>query len=127
MDTIIKECAGRPGTDLEGGEIGAGTGNTAIFEIVPATPNASPSLNLNVANLTLHFSLPEDTTEQIMKYDCPQNYAVLDSVSKDLKFASAIAMFGLKLRQSQYFPNVEWDLIKSIALSSSTPGGYLPK
>ena len=60
-----------------------------------------------------------------MKYDCAQNYAVLDSVSKDLKFASAIAMFGLKLRQSQYFPNVDWDLIKSIALSSSTPGDYL--
>jgi Ca-activated chloride channel family protein len=114
-----------PGTELEGGEIGAGTGSTAIFEIVPATPDTLPSLHLNVANLTLHFRLPEDTTERIMKYDCPQNYAVLDTVSKDLRFASAIAMFGLKLRQSQYFPNVDWDLIKSIALSSSTPGDYL--
>jgi Ca-activated chloride channel homolog len=113
------------GTELEGGEIGARTGNTAIFEIVPATADTLQALSLNVANLTLHFRLPEDTTGQIIKYDCPQNYIAFDSISKDLQFASAVTMFGLKLRESQYFPTVDWDVIKNIAVSSSTPGDYL--
>lgn len=113
------------GTELEGGEIGARTGNTAIFEIVPATADTLQSLHLSVANLTLHFRLPEDTTGQIMKYDCRQNYTAFDSVSKDLQFASAVTMFGLKLRESQYFPNTDWDVIKNIAASASTPGDYL--
>ena len=113
------------GTELEGGEIGAGTGNTAIFEIVPATADSLQSLHLSLANLALHYRLPEDTTEQIVKYDCPQNYIAFDSISKDLQFASAVTMFGLKLRESQYFPNVDWEVIKNIALSSLTPGDYL--
>ena len=113
------------GTELEGGEIGAGTGSTAIFEIVPATADTLQSLDLSVSNLALHFRLPEDTIEQIVKYDCPQNYVAFDTISKNLQFASAVAMFGLKLRQSQYFPNVDWDIIKNIALSSLTPGDYL--
>ena len=113
------------GTELEGGEIGARTGNTAIFEIVPATADTLQSLQPSVANLALHFRLPEDTTGQIMKYDCRQNYIAFDSISKDLQFASAVTMFGLKLRGSQYFPNIDWDVIKKIAVSASTPGDYL--
>jgi Ca-activated chloride channel homolog len=113
------------GDELEGGEIGAATGNTAIFEIVPATPDTLQSLHDNLANLALHYRLPADTTEHIVTYDCSQNYIAFDSISKDLQFASAVTMFGLKLKESEYFPNVDWDVIKNIALSSLTPGDYL--
>jgi hypothetical protein len=36
-----------------------------------------------------------------------------------------VAMFGLKLRESKYFPEVEWDTIKNIAVPALTPGNYL--
>lgn len=113
------------GNELEGGEIGPGTGNTAIFEIVPATTDSLRSLRPALAHLALHFRLPQDTTEQIVNYKCPQNYVAFDDISKELQFASAVAMFGLKLRESQYLPNVDWDVIKNIAVSSSTAGDYL--
>jgi Ca-activated chloride channel family protein len=113
------------GNELEGGEIGPGTGNTAIFEIVPATTDSLRALRPALANLALHFRLPHDTTEHIVNYKCPQNYVVFDDISKELQFASAVAMFGLKLRASQYLPNVDWDVIKNIAVSSSIAGDYL--
>jgi len=113
------------GEELEGGEIGEGSGNTAIFEIVQATMDNIQSLNSSLANLDLHFRLAGDTTEQIIKYDCPQNYLAFNSICNDLQFASAVAMFGLKLRQSQYFPDVDWAAIKNIALPSLIPGDYL--
>ena len=112
------------GDELEGGEIGAGTGNTAIFEITPATDSLQ-LLHTDLANLDLHFKPVGDTVEQIVKYNCPQNYLPFDSISKDLQFASAVAMCGLKLRESQYFPDVDWDDIKNIAASSLKPGDYL--
>lgn len=118
-----KNVLAETGNELEGGEIGAGTGNTAIFEIDPAIADTLQSSHL--ANLVLHYRLPDDTAGQTLKYDCPQNYIAFDSISKELQFASAVTMFGLKLRGSQYFPDVDWEAIKNIALSSLTPGDYL--
>ena len=111
--------------ELEGGEIGAGTGNTVIFEIVPQKMDSIQSLHSAIANLDLHYRVTGDTAEQIVHYNCPQNYVAFDSLCKDLQFASAVAMCGLKLRESQYFPDVDWDIIKNIAVSSVTPDDYL--
>ncbi len=120
-----KNVLAQTGDELEGGEIGAGTGNTALFEIVPNNNDTVPYLNLNIANLTLHFKLPEDTSQHIVKYNCPQNYVRFDSVDNNLRFATAVSMFGLKLRESKYFPDVDWDVIKNIAVSAALPGDYL--
>jgi Ca-activated chloride channel homolog len=113
------------GEELEGGEIGAGTGNTAIFEIVP---NKSDSIQRNdayFANVTLHYRLPGDTTGNFITYICSQNYLPFDSISKSLQFATAVTMFGLKLRESPYIPDIDWDDIENIALSSEKTGDYL--
>lgn len=115
------------GDELEGGEIGAGTGNTAIFEIVPSNEDSIRPLKSYFANVTLHYRLPADTTGIFITHICPQNYLPFDSISNSLKFASAVTMFGLKLRESQYIPDIEWDDIKKIAISSENPGDYLEK
>src|SRR5664279_453608 len=98
------------GDDLEGGEIGAGTGNTAVFEIVPANADSgTKSRSSYFANVNLHYRLPSDTTENFVTYICPQNYLAFDSIAKSLRFATAVTMFGLKLRESQYLPDeVDW-------------------
>ncbi len=113
------------GDELEGGEIGAGTGNTAIFEIVPANTDSTKQLSTYFANVTLHYRVPTDTTGTFITHICPQNYLPFDSIAADLKFATAVTMFGLKLRESQYIPNIDWNDVKDIAISSAKPGDYL--
>ncbi|HEY5406194.1 MAG TPA: von Willebrand factor type A domain-containing protein [Ginsengibacter sp.] len=113
------------GDELEGGEIGAGTGNTAIFEIVPANTDSTKPISSYFANVTLHYRPPSDTTGIFITHICPQNYVPFDSIPKSLQFASAVAMFGLKLRESEYIPDFDWDDIKHIATSSAEPGNYL--
>ncbi|MGH2566087.1 MAG: YfbK domain-containing protein, partial [Ginsengibacter sp.] len=120
-----KNVLAETGEELEGGEIGAGTGNTALFEIIPKDGDSLPTTNTSIADLALHYSLPGDTTENIINYTCSQNYLPLDSINKNLQFATAVSMFGLKLRESKYFPDVDWDVIKNIAVLSATPGDYL--
>lgn len=114
------------GTELEGGEIGSGSGNTIIFEIIPSHIDSIPDETVSIANMTLHYHLPNDTLERIMKHVCVQNYKTFRDINKDLQFATSVAMFGLKLRESKYFPfGVDWVVIKNIAVHSLSPDNFL--
>ena len=112
--------------ELEGGEIGSGSGNTVIFEIIPDAKDSLDSKRTNIANFVVHYRLPKDTVEHLINYPCPENYKRFDSINKDLQFATAVVMFGLKLRESKYFPaDMEWNIIKNIAVASLSPDNFL--
>lgn len=114
--------------ELEGGEIGSASGNTVIFEMLPTSPDSLHSKPTNIADFTVHYRLPNDTLEQTLTYQCPDNYQKFDSINKELQFAAAVAMFGLKLRESIYFPvTIDWEVIKNIATASSSPDNFLEK
>ena len=121
-----KSVLDEKGDQLEGGEIGAATGNTAIFEIIPVSRDSVPVKTPGIiANLNLHYKLPADTTVHNVNYNCAYNYIPFDSVPKSLQFASAVTMFGLKLKESNYFPDMDWDYIKNIAFAAANPGDHL--
>jgi Ca-activated chloride channel family protein len=118
--------------ELEGGEIGSGSGNTVIFELLPTkldSTHSKPTLptgrQVNIADFQIHFRLPDDSTEKIIRYPCPDNYVAFDSLNKDLQFATAVAMFGLKLKESKYFPaDMDWNYIKKIATGGLSPDNF---
>src|SRR6185437_9443663 len=60
--------------ELEGGEIGSGSGNTAIFEYLPTTLDSTNGVKKNIADFEIHYRLPNDSIEKIIKYPCPDNY-----------------------------------------------------
>jgi Ca-activated chloride channel family protein len=111
--------------ELEGGEIGSSSGNTVLFEIAPVAMDTVISQNVDIANVDVHYHLPSDTLTRIIKYKCAVNYLPFSRVDSSLRFATAVAMFGLKIKESEYFPDVDWNIIKNIALSVQTPGDYL--
>ena len=120
-----KSVLAEKGDQLEGGEIGSATGNTVLFEIVPSIKDTVPTENAEIANIAVHYHLPADTIGRQMKYVCYENYTSFNQLNKNLQLATAVAMFGLKLKESTFFPLVDWNVIKDIALSSLTPGDYL--
>jgi len=111
--------------ELEGGEIGSGSGNTILFEIIPSATDSFTNKNKNIADVLVHYRLPSDNIEQNLKYTILQNYIAFDQLEKPYKFATAVAMFGLKLRESKYFPDVDWEAIKKVAVSGAVPGDFL--
>jgi len=112
--------------ELEGGEIGSGSGNTAIFEFLPTTLDSTKGGKKNIADFEIHYRIPNDSTEKIIKYLCPDNYVKFDSLQNELRFATAVAMFGLKLRESKYFPkDLEWSFIKNVAIKAQSPDNFL--
>ncbi len=114
--------------DLEGGEIGSGNSVLAIFEIVPASdklfkPDTFPKDV--VADIETHYSLCDDTTHLLMITPAMANYVEFSGIDKDLQFAVAVAMFGLKVKQSRYIKQAEWFDIQRIAAESYDPQSYL--
>ena len=114
--------------DLEGGEIGSGNNVLAIFEIVPASDKLfNPEILPKdiIANIEMRYSLCDDTTHLMLKKACLANYTEFKNMDKDLQFATAVAMFGLKIKQSKYIKQADWKDIKQIATESNNPESYL--
>lgn len=114
--------------DLGGGEIGSGNSVMAIFEIEPHSPDTLGSVLSTkdpIARVSLSYSLNNDSISKEVKYDCINNYVDFSSIDKDYQLAASIAMFGMKLRQSKYLQNKDWNDIETIALGAYNPADYL--
>jgi Ca-activated chloride channel family protein len=122
-----KGVAADTSISLEGGEIGSGNGITAVFEIAPESyEQVDDHLSKNgVATLTLNYRLPDEILPKKSVYVCPQNFKELKEVCNDLRFASAVTLFGLILRQSKYIARAEMSDVERIAREVVNPDNYL--
>ena len=114
--------------ELDGGEVGSGNSVMAIFEITPT----DGIINFNnsfetIADISLKYSLPNDKNMRVLKYSCLSNFLEFKSIDKELQLGAAIAMFGMKLRQSKYLGTADWNDIENIANASYSPNEYLQK
>lgn len=115
--------------ELEGGDIGSGNSVLAIFEITPSLSKRmldSSSL-ISPAQVSLKYTLPATKIRKILNYDCPANYLAFNKIDKEFQFGAAVGMFGMKVRQSKYFPLADWMEIESIANNAYDPANYLQR
>lgn len=123
-----KEAVTDSTSDLEGGEVGSGNSTLAIFQVVPTEQNLLTkdlSIADELATVSLGYSFCNDTAQKDMRYVVPHNFCPLDSVDRELKFASAVTLFALKLKQSKYLDNGDWNLITSLAATSADRSNFL--
>jgi Ca-activated chloride channel family protein len=124
----------------DAGEIGAGHTVTALYEIVPAGKKVEvgPVDELkyqkpagaavdskkdvgDVANelltLKMRFKAPDGDTSKKLEWAITDEGKSFAAASPDLKFASAVAGFGLMLRKSQYKGNLTYGAVLELAQS----------
>jgi Ca-activated chloride channel family protein len=116
--------------DMEGGEIGSGSSVLAVFEIIPADADTKLVTGDTVtaggiAKLFMNYSLCNDTTKLAMEFTCPAVFTEFKNIDKELQFATAVTMFGLKVKQSKYIKDVDWLEIETLATSSYNENDYL--
>lgn len=114
--------------DLEGGELGSGNSVLAIFEIIPATEQLFKEGSFStdkIASVNMRYSLCNDTTHLQFIKECPSVFTEFKSIDKEFQFATAVAMFGLKVKQSKYIKNAAWPDIEKIALEAYNPNSFL--
>jgi Ca-activated chloride channel homolog len=113
--------------ELEGGEIGSGSSVMAIFEILPkgdARPDAD-SPNEVLATVTMGYRMCNDSSRKKINYTCVDNYADFKQIDTQLQFATSIAMFALKLRQSKHMQQADWSDIEILATAAVDTNNYL--
>lgn len=114
---------------IDAGELGSGHTVTALYEVIPTgvesdfylqstelkyTKNtASGNFKDELATVKFRYKKP-DKNKSIEMVQAVKNQSVnLTKASKDFKFASAVAWFGLKLRDSKLITNKESkDIVK---------------
>jgi Ca-activated chloride channel family protein len=117
---------------IDAGELGSGHTVTALYEIIPTgvasefyqeeialkygQNNASASnFNDELATIKFRYKKP-DGEKSIEMVKVIENKALdLNTTSSDFKFCSAVAWFGLTLRDSKLISNKDMEAIKSLA------------
>jgi len=114
--------------EIEGGEIGSGSSTLAVFEIIPSDERLLTGDiidNNGIAKVSLRYNLCSDTLNQVIEQLCPLNFMEFKNVDREFQFATAVTMFGLKIKQSKYMNDADWALVESIATAAHDPTDYL--
>jgi Ca-activated chloride channel family protein len=114
--------------EIEGGEIGSGSSTLAVFEIVPTDERMLTGDimdNNGIAKMSLRYNLCSDTINLLLEKVCPLNFMEFKNLDREFQFATAVTMFGLKIKQSKYINDAEWTDIETIAAAAHDPNDYL--
>lgn len=126
----------------DAGEIGAGHCVTALYEVVPATadetskevdplkyqkaPEATPAAQGDeLLTIKLRYKPVDGDTSILLSTTLKDANTKLNETPADFQFATAVAMFGMLLRQSKYAGDAKWDAVNEIAagaIKSDTQG-----
>jgi Ca-activated chloride channel family protein len=118
---------------IDAGDIGAGHTVTALYEIVPHgaprpavggvdaskydQPAVVPKLVPSDEWLTvkLRYKRPDGDTSTLMEVPVAGEPMAWQAASDDFRFASSVALFGMKLRDSEYANDAGWGLVGELA------------
>ncbi|MDX2091856.1 MAG: von Willebrand factor type A domain-containing protein [Kofleriaceae bacterium] len=128
----------------DAGDIGAGHAVTALYEIVPAglevpgavktdalkyqTP-AAPAAGANASEMLtvkIRYKAPDGNTSKLLSRVVDTKETAFAQTSTDVRWAVAIASFGMKLRGSAHLGNMSWKDIYAMAQGAAgkDPEGY---
>jgi Ca-activated chloride channel family protein len=127
----------------DAGEIGAGHTVTALYEVVPygqkfenpgvdALKYQQPVKPSEMANsnelmtVKLRYKEPAQDQSKLLSVSLADSKGRLDGASDNFKFASAVAAFGMLLRDSKYKAEASYNKVIELARASvgSDPQGY---
>ena len=127
----------------DAGEIGAGHTVTALYELVPpgqesqspevgqskyqqpSEPSEAAAGNESFT-LSLRYKQPDADTSELLTFPVVDEDRPLADASGDFRFASAVACFGMLLRESEHGGQATYDLVLELAHSGKgdDPSGY---
>jgi Ca-activated chloride channel family protein len=133
----------------DAGEIGAGHTVTALYEVVPAGPRtitskttaetavdplryqrgpvlAEASGSGEMLTVKLRYKDPDGDTSKLIEFPVKDAGMPFAQSSRDFRFATAVAGFGMLLRDSENKANLTWDAVRELAVEGrgEDHGGY---
>jgi Ca-activated chloride channel homolog len=124
---------------VDAGEIGAGHSVTALYELAlkgsggerleklryQNEETKAKSISNELAFLRLRYKLPKDEQSQLLEFPIKsQEIKTAAQTSNAFKFSAAVAGFGQLLRGSHYLMDFNYEQVRQLAQSSSSPDPY---
>lgn len=119
---------------IDAGEIGSGHTVTAIYEIIPAGQKVenpgvdelkysrveptNTRFNQELMTIKLRYKEPDGNESKLLSLGVLDRNYLIENASENVRFASAVAQFGLLLRDSRYKGNASFANVSSLAASS---------
>jgi Ca-activated chloride channel family protein len=117
---------------VDAGELGSGHTVTALYEVIPTgvesdyvpsdlkytkVKKEESNYSDELATIKFRYKKPDGEKSIEMVNTIQDKKTALDKTSSDFKFTSAVAWFGLKLKESKYISNTSSADIKKLAKS----------
>jgi Ca-activated chloride channel family protein len=115
----------------DAGELGAGHSVTALYEIITKNNstskyerklryqetqvNETPNYSKELVNVKLRYKQPEGKTSKLLEQVVMDRTVDFNYTSQNLKWASAVAQFGMLLRESEFKGNTNYNEVLTIA------------
>ncbi len=116
----------------DAGEVGAGHSVTALYEVVPVggeadvgdvdplryqrpAPGAAGDHGEELAQVKLRYKQPDGHESLLLSHVVPATPVQLAAASDATRFSSAVALFGMLLRDSDYRGAGDWTLVQQLA------------
>ena len=121
---------------VDAGEIGSGHTMTALYELIPAggsvrdtepelkyqprpepsTETSNETISAELLTVSLRYKAPNGDTSKLISHPV-ESADYTSKLSDDLAFASAVAEFGMVLRDSENRGNADYDTVLALAES----------
>ena len=110
--------------EKDAGEIGSGQAITALYEIVPA--QGGGSLQAPSFTIDFRYKYPDEDNSIPVSLDITDEGLSFGQASENMRFAAAVASFGLLLRDSEYKGNTSFEKVRSWANNAMSydPNGF---
>ncbi len=112
----------------DAGELGAGHTVTALYEVIPVGVKSKfikDEIDLKYTNKKANNNYSDELFTVKFRYKKPDEDTSIEMVhiqkdetteaSENMNFASAVALFGMQLRQSQFYNNASQELVIQLA------------
>ena len=112
----------------DAGEIGAGHHVTALYELVPPakSPRSADESSAQSLIVKLRYKKPSEEASRLIEHRVVDQNVDFGHASDDLKFAAAVAGFGMLLRDAPYKGSLTYDGLLELAQPTLArdPSGY---
>jgi len=98
---------------VDAGEIGSGHSVTALYEVTLV--NDDQAKDQEMMKVNLRYKQPKGSVSTLIEHKVPVHFATVENASKDMKFASSVALFGMLNRNSKYTGAGDMKLVQKLA------------
>ncbi len=92
----------------DAGEMGINQSVTALYELIPA---ARPAADASMLTVDFRYKFSDARKSRPLKLDIFDRNTPFQAASENTRFATAVAGYGLMLRDSEYKGNLTWDKV----------------